>query len=86
MLKVELVLSMVLVLVGAAVFAPPCEGALPAEDGTLAQRSAADPLPELKVGFSQMDITPPAGGVMTGGSHASIEQTEDPIRAKALVV
>ncbi|MEW5980075.1 MAG: hypothetical protein AB1898_30135 [Acidobacteriota bacterium] len=41
---------------------------------------------ELKVGFSQVDITPPVGAVITGPVHPVSVGTDDPLSAKALVV
>ena len=41
---------------------------------------------ELKVGFSQVDITPPVGSVITGPGAPVSVGTEDPLRAKAMVV
>jgi neutral ceramidase len=40
---------------------------------------------EFKVGFSQVDITPPIGAVITGPAHPRSVGTDDPLRAKALV-
>jgi neutral ceramidase len=49
---------------------------------------AADPdAPgELKVGFSQTDITPPVGAIITGPSGPISTGTNDPLRARAMVV
>jgi len=41
---------------------------------------------ELKVGFSHVDITPPAGGIMTGPRLPITVGTDDPLSAKTLVV
>jgi hypothetical protein len=41
---------------------------------------------ELKVGFSQLDITPPVGGIMTGPRLPVSVGTDDPLFAKTLVV
>ena len=41
---------------------------------------------ELKVGFSQLDITPPIGAIITGPALPISIRTEDPLRAKAIVV
>ena len=41
---------------------------------------------ELKVGFSQIDITPPAGAIITGPSGPVSTGTDDPLRARAMVV
>lgn len=41
---------------------------------------------ELRVGFSQVDITPPVGGIITGPAHPRSVGTDDPLLAKALVV
>ncbi|HEX3654549.1 MAG TPA: hypothetical protein VHV55_02015 [Pirellulales bacterium] len=41
---------------------------------------------ELKVGFSQVDITPPVGAIITGPSGPVSTGTDDPLRAKAMVV
>jgi len=69
-MKVALTLICLLVPAGAAVFAAETEGT----GG------------QLKVGFAQVDITPPVGAIMTGAHHAVSERTEDPLRARALVV
>lgn len=47
---------------------------------------AADSTSELKVGFSQVDITPPVGAIMTGPALPISIHMEDPLRAKAFVV
>ena len=41
---------------------------------------------ELKVGFSQVDITPPAGAIMTGPMGPISTGTDDPLRARTMVV
>jgi hypothetical protein len=41
---------------------------------------------ELKIGFSQVDITPPAGAIITGPSGPASTGTDDPLRARAMVV
>ena len=41
---------------------------------------------ELKVGFSQVEITPPIGGVITGPAGPVSTGTDDPLRARAMVV
>ena len=41
---------------------------------------------ELKVGFSQIDITPPAGAIITGPAGPVSTGTDDPLRARAMVV
>jgi hypothetical protein len=41
---------------------------------------------ELKVGFSQMDITPPAGAIITGPAGPISTGTDDPLQARAMVV
>jgi hypothetical protein len=41
---------------------------------------------ELRVGFSQLEITPPVGAVITGPRHPVSVGTDDPLFAKALVV
>lgn len=41
---------------------------------------------QLKVGFSQVDITPPVGALMTGPDIPRSIGTDDPLSAKALVV
>ena len=41
---------------------------------------------ELRVGFSQVDITPPVGGIITGPGAPVSVGTEDSLRAKAMVV
>ncbi|MBI5801944.1 MAG: neutral/alkaline non-lysosomal ceramidase N-terminal domain-containing protein [Verrucomicrobia bacterium] len=41
---------------------------------------------ELKVGFSQVDITPPVGAIITGPSAPISTGTDDPLRARAMVV
>lgn len=40
----------------------------------------------LKVGFSQTDITPPVGAIITGPSGPRSTGTDDPLRARAMVV
>ncbi len=40
----------------------------------------------LHVGFSQMDITPPAGAIITGPAGPLSTGTDDPLRANAMVV
>ena len=40
----------------------------------------------LKVGFAQVDITPPIGVIITGPSHPISEGTDDPLFAKTMVV
>ncbi|MBN2296874.1 MAG: hypothetical protein JXM70_30895, partial [Pirellulales bacterium] len=40
---------------------------------------------ELKVGFAQMDITPPIGATMTGGGIPSSKGTDDPIMVRTMV-
>ena len=65
-----LALGVMLVLFGAPVFAGVGEGS-PGE---------------LRVGFSQLDITPPVGAIMTGPALPISIRTEDPLRAKAIVV
>ncbi|MBI5820713.1 MAG: hypothetical protein HZA88_17225 [Verrucomicrobia bacterium] len=63
----------------------------------LAMLNAADSTPsaaprgdgargELRVGFSQVDITPPVGGVITGPGKPVSTGTDDPLRAHAMVV
>lgn len=41
---------------------------------------------ELRVGFGQVDITPPVGGIITGPGAPASTGTDDPLKAKALVV
>lgn len=41
---------------------------------------------ELKVGFSQMDITPPVGTIITGPAGPISTGTDDPLKARAMVV
>ncbi|MFO7901025.1 MAG: hypothetical protein R6U98_00055 [Pirellulaceae bacterium] len=41
---------------------------------------------ELKVGFAQVDITPPVGAIMTGPALPLAIATEDPLYAKAMLV
>ena len=41
---------------------------------------------ELRVGFGQVDITPPVGTIITGPAHPRSVGTDDPLLAKALVV
>jgi neutral ceramidase len=47
-----------------------------------------DPPPpgELKVGFSQVDITPPTGAIITGPALPISMGMDDPLRARAMVV
>lgn len=40
---------------------------------------------ELKVGFAQVDITPPVGAIMTGPAFPLAIATEDPLYAKAML-
>ena len=44
------------------------------------------PYDELKVGFSQVDITPPVGAIITGPAGPKSLGTDDPLRARTLVV
>ncbi|NOX53066.1 MAG: hypothetical protein GXP27_01230 [Planctomycetes bacterium] len=48
-------------------------------------RSKKSPSQELWVGFSQVDITPPVGAMMTGPGLARAVGTDDPLRARTLV-
>lgn len=41
---------------------------------------------ELRVGFSQLDITPPIGAIMTGAGLPRSTGTDDPLAARTLVV
>lgn len=41
---------------------------------------------KLEVGFSQVDITPPAGTVLTGPKGGAVKGTDDPLYARAMVV
>jgi neutral ceramidase len=41
---------------------------------------------ELKVGFSQVDITPPVGAIITGPAGPVSAGMDDPLRARAMVV
>lgn len=41
---------------------------------------------ELKAGFSQVDITPPAGAIITGPMGPISTGTDDPLKARAMVV
>lgn len=41
---------------------------------------------DLKVGFAQVDITPPAGSIITGPMGPISTGTDDPLRARAMVV
>ena len=41
---------------------------------------------ELKVGFSQVEITPPVGAIITGPMGPISTGTDDPLRARAMVV
>ena len=41
---------------------------------------------ELKVGFNQVDITPPVGAIITGPAGPVSKGTDDPLRARAMVV
>jgi len=40
----------------------------------------------LKVGFAQVDITPPIGAIMTGPAHPVTTGTDDPLCSRAMVV
>lgn len=40
---------------------------------------------ELRVGFGQVDLTPPIGGIITGPAGPVSTGTDDPLRARALV-
>jgi neutral ceramidase len=40
----------------------------------------------LRVGFSQVDITPPVGAIITGPASPKSAGTDDPLRARAMVV
>ncbi len=46
---------------------------------------ADDAAGELKIGFGQVDITPPVGAIMTGAGLIGSVGTDDPLFAKALV-
>ena len=48
--------------------------------------STTPPTGELRVGFSQVDITPPVGAIITGPRLPQSVGTEDPLFARALVV
>jgi hypothetical protein len=65
-----LALGVVLVLFAAPAFAGIGEG----------------PPGELRVGFSQLDITPPVGAIITGPRHDRSVGTDDPLLARTLVV
>ena len=41
---------------------------------------------QLKAGFGQVDITPPAGAIITGPAGPASTGTDDPLRARAMVV
>lgn len=41
---------------------------------------------ELKAGFSQVDITPPIGAIITGPMGPASTATDDPLKARAMVV
>ncbi|MBS0209427.1 MAG: neutral/alkaline non-lysosomal ceramidase N-terminal domain-containing protein [Planctomycetes bacterium] len=41
---------------------------------------------ELKAGFGQVDITPPVGAIITGPGGPTSTGTDDPLRARAMVV
>ena len=41
---------------------------------------------ELRVGFSQLDITPPVGAIITGPALPVSVGMDDPLRARAMVV
>ena len=41
---------------------------------------------ELRVGFGQVDITPPVGAIITGPAGPVSTGTDDPLRARAMVV
>ena len=45
--------------------------------------NAAD---DLKAGFAQVDITPPIGGIITGPMGPRSTATDDPLKARAMVV
>ncbi|HPA18785.1 MAG TPA: hypothetical protein PLU30_13625 [Verrucomicrobiae bacterium] len=51
-----------------------------------ADSSEVPPPKELWVGFSQVDITPPVGAIITGPGGPVGTGTEDPLRARAMVV
>ena len=63
-------LNVVLILFAAAAFAAGAKGA-PGE---------------LRVGFGQVDITPPVGAIITGPGGPASTGTDDPLRARAMVV
>jgi len=46
----------------------------------------ADNVTPLRVGFSQVEITPPVGGIITGPGAPASTGTDDPLRARAMVV
>src|SRR5665213_3009198 len=69
-MKNNITLNAVLVLFATAAFAEGGEG----------------PRGELKVGFSQVDITPPVGAIITGPMGPISTGTDDPLRARAMVV
>ncbi|MCX6911189.1 MAG: neutral/alkaline non-lysosomal ceramidase N-terminal domain-containing protein [Verrucomicrobia bacterium] len=69
-MKNVITLNAVLVLFATAAFAAGGEGARG----------------ELKVGFSQVDITPPVGAIITGPAGPVSTGTDDPLRAQAMVV
>lgn len=69
-MRIALALSTALILFVAAAFAAGGEGAQP----------------ELRVGVSQVDITPPVGGIITGPGAPISTGIDDPLRARAMVV
>lgn len=51
--------------------------------GSAAEKEAPN---DLKVGFAQVEITPPVGAIITGPAGPSSTGTDDPLRARAMVV
>src|SRR4051794_20435619 len=50
------------------------------------ENDSAQPERRLHVGFSQVDITPPVGAIITGPEGPVSTGTDDPLRARAMVV
>ncbi|MFV1996137.1 MAG: hypothetical protein ACC661_11935 [Verrucomicrobiales bacterium] len=76
------------VLSGVAIAA--CEENISASDEVtqVAERASLGEVPpgKLRVGFSQLDITPPVGTKMTGPTGGLVVGTDDPLRVRTLVL
>ena len=76
-------------LVGTALVVVACRGSVGVSDEVkgIAKQAliGGGPSGELRVGFSQLDITPPVGATMTGAGLGRSVGTDDPIMAKTLV-